>query len=84
MEITKDVRESGSLPSKIELGLKFSEEEIDGVFAADQEALFSKIFSPRWDGLAFSEKLAQLVALAQFLEAQAANLNLSGGDIVPK
>ncbi len=84
MEISNDVRESGSITSKIIFAIKFTEEEIDSVFAANQDSLFAKIFSPRWESLSPSEKLEQYVALQKFLEAQAANINLSGGTVVPK
>lgn len=83
-EFVKDIRTTGSVPSNIEIGVRYSEEELDSIFAAGQEVLFSKTFSPKWDKLSFSEKLAQLVAIAAWLETQAVDLGLDNGEVVPK
>jgi hypothetical protein len=84
VNITKDVRISGSPDSTIELALNFSKDEIDSVFAANNDPLFAKIFSPRWEGLTDSEKLRQLMELQIWLEGLAENINLEGGKVVPK
>lgn len=84
MKITDDVRVSGSLDSNIKLAFNFSTEEIDSAFAANQDGLFAKIFSPRWEALKESEKLRQYMELQIWLEGRATDLGLEGGTVVPK
>jgi hypothetical protein len=84
VKITEDVRESGSRDSSIKIALNFSSEEIDSVFAANNDPLFAKIFSPRWESLSDSEKLRQLMDLQIWLEGRASDLGLEGGEVVAK
>jgi hypothetical protein len=84
MQITEDVRVTGSFESSIKLALRFTQDEIDSVFAANNDALFANIFSPRWDDLPESEKLRQLMELQVWLEGRAVDLGLEGGEVVAK
>jgi hypothetical protein len=84
MRITEDVRVTGSFESNIKISLNFTQDEIDSVFAANNDELFAKIFSPRWDDLTDSEKLRQYMELQVWLEGRAVDLGLEGGTVVPK
>jgi hypothetical protein len=84
MRITEDVRVTGSFESNIKISLNFTQDEIDSVFAANNDELFAKIFSPRWDDLTDSEKLRQYMELQVWLEGRAVDLGLEGGEVVAK